>query len=112
MSSAFAASITVLPGATSTFLPSISRFSIGWNSHVRWHETLLVVDMVLEFGAEVADKALHRQRGGIAQRANRAPGDVIGHGQQEIEVLVPAFTTLYPVHDAPQPARAFAARRA
>ena len=45
MSSAFAASITVLPGGTCTFLPSISRFSMARprdrpkDARAPWRET-------------------------------------------------------------------------
>src|SRR6185295_15305574 len=107
--SRFAASITVLPGGTSTGLPSISSFSIElWL--IGRHKTMLVVDVVLEFVAEVLDEALHRQRSGVAQRADGAAGDVVGHRRQQVEVLVAALPVLDAVHDAPQPAGAFAAR--
>src|SRR5215831_10462187 len=104
MPSLCAASSTVLPGGTCTALPSISRFSIatgragppgrpkgapapwgetseasyGGVSSIRIHEAALVVDVVLEFVAEVLDEALHRQRSGIAQRADSSSSDVIG----------------------------------
>src|SRR5215468_8113885 len=111
MSSAFAASITVLPGATSTFLPSISRFSIGQASDVIRHQASLVIDVVLEFVAEVVDEALDRQRCGVAQRTDRASGDVVGNRDQQIEVFVTALAVLDAVDDAPQPSGSFAARR-
>ena len=80
--------------------------------HVGRHQALLVIDVVLEFVAEVLDEALHRQRRGIAQRADRASGDVVRHRHQQVEVLVPALAVLDPVHHPPEPARPFAARRA
>src|SRR6516165_11434340 len=138
MSSAFAASITVLPGATSTFLPSISRFSIDacppgrpkgtpapWGetseancggmssaSDVVRHQAALVIDVVLEFVPEMVDEALHGQRRGVAQRADRAPGDVVGDRNQEVEVFVTALAVLDSVDDAPEPPGPLAARRA
>src|SRR5260221_8559238 len=101
MPSWLAASITVAPCATSTCLPSTSIFSMddippklaslvspkgagaplgrpggrARRSYVGGHLALLVVDVVLEFVAEMLDEALHGQRGGIAQRADRAAGD-------------------------------------
>ena len=56
---------------TSTALPSISMFSMRTAAYVG-NEALLVVDVVLEFVAEVLDEALHRQRRGVAERADRA----------------------------------------
>src|SRR5215470_16067909 len=104
MSSAFAASITVLPGATCTFRPSISRLSIGRASDIVRHQAFLVIDVVLELVAEVVDEALHRKRRGVAERADRATGDVVGNRHQQVEILVAALALLDAIDDAPQPA--------
>src|SRR5215470_13103541 len=113
MSSLCAASITVLPPGTCTWRPSISRLTVVLiGSDVVRHEAALVVDVVLELVAEVLDEALHRQRRGVAERADRAAGDVVRDRQQQVEVFVAPLAMLDAVDDAPQPSRAFAARGA
>src|SRR5713226_1040262 len=108
-----AASITVRPLCTWTGLPSTSRLTvvIGTSDVVRY-QAALVIDVILELVAEVLDEALHRQRGGIAQCADRAAGNIVRDRHQHLEVLVPALAVLDPVDHAPQPSRALAARRA
>src|SRR4030095_1921624 len=111
MLSLFAASITVLPGGTCTALPSTSRFSIeGGVSNVVGHDALLVIDVMLEFVAEMLDEAPHRQRRRVAQRADRPALDVLRDRIQQIEILLSPLAVLDPVDDAPQPSGAFAAR--
>jgi hypothetical protein len=39
-------------------------------------------------------KLFDRQRGGVAQRAYGAAGDIVGHVNQQIEVFVPALAVL------------------
>src|SRR5512144_1089623 len=107
MSSSRAASITVLPLGTWTGLPSTSRFSMRCALHVGRDDARPVVDVMLELGAEVLDEALHRQRGGVAQRADGAPGDVVGDVVQHVEVRARALAVLDPVHHAVEPAGAF-----
>src|SRR2546421_10315947 len=111
MSSLCAASITVLPLATATALPSTSRFNI-LVSDIGRDQTLLVIDVVLELVAKMLDEALDRQRGGVSQRAYGAAGDVVGHGDQQVEVFVPALPVLDAVDYAPQPSGSLAAWRA
>src|SRR5512141_1636842 len=113
MPSWFAASITVLPGATCVALPSISMLScaIG-GSHVRGHEAPLVIDVILEFVAVVLDERANRHCGGIAERADRAALDIVRNRVQQVEIFVAALAVLDPVDHAPQPAGAFATRRA
>src|SRR5260370_31308423 len=104
-----AASITVLPLGTWTGLPSTSRLSISrLASNVGRNEALLVVDMGLELVAKMLDEALDRQRRGVAQRANRPPRNVGRHRNQQVEVFVPALTSLDAIDDAPHPARPLA----
>src|SRR4029077_6316647 len=112
MPSRFAASITVAPCATSTCLPSTSNLSIAARSDIWLHQAVLVVDVVLEFVAEMLDETLHRESSGIAQRADGASGDVVGHRVELVQILVATLAALDPVDHAPQPAGAFAARRA
>src|SRR6185437_16970885 len=111
MPSLFAASITVPPCGTCTARPSTSMLS-SLASDILRHEAVLVLDVVLEFGAEVLDEALHRQCGGVAERADRAAKDVVGDRRQDVQILGAARAVLDPVDHPPQPARAFAARRA
>src|SRR6267378_4710734 len=75
-------------------------------------EAPFVLDVVHELVAEVLDEALHRQRRGVAERADGAPGDVVGDVVEEREVLHAAEALLDAVHDAIQPAGALAAGRA
>src|SRR6476469_1907210 len=117
MPSLFAASMTVLPCGTCTARPSISMLSGGALirqpcSYVRLHDAALVLDVVLELAAEMFDEALDRQRRGVAQRADRAALDVVGDGRQHVDVLGPARAVLDAIDHSPQPAGAFAARRA
>src|ERR1700687_5903667 len=111
MSSLCAASITVLPLATVTGLPSTSRFSI-LVSDIGRDQALLVIDVMLKLVAEMLDEALDRQRGGVAQRTYGAAGDIVGHVKQQIEVFVPALTVLDAIDHAPQPSRPLPAWRA
>src|SRR6266567_1076735 len=111
MSSLCAASITVLPLGTATGLPSTSRFNI-LVSDIGRDQTLLVLDVVLELATKMLDEALDRQRGRVAQRADGASGDIVGHVNQQIEVFVPALTVLDAIDHAPQPSRPLPAWRA
>src|SRR6202171_3541969 len=111
MSSLCAASITVLPLASTTALPSTSRFNI-LVSDIAGNQTLLVIDVVLEFAAKMLDEALDRQCGGVSQRAYGAAGDVVGDGDQQVEVFVPALPVLDAIDHAPQPSGPLAAWRA
>src|SRR5262252_73855 len=118
----FAASITVAPLRTSVSLPSIVTLGMSGGLLLRkgrpgrvaglGREAALVVDVMLKLGPEMLDEALYRQRRRVAERADRAPGDVVGDVDQQVEVLVPALPVLDAVHHAIQPARAFAAGRA
>src|SRR5581483_5109938 len=123
MPSAFAASITVAPFCTSVSRPSIVTLGMGSGGPALRegrrgrvarlaHLATLVIDVVLELVAEMQDEALHRQRRGVAERADRSAGDVVGDVRQHVEVLVAAFAVLDAVDHAVEPARALAAGRA
>src|SRR5687768_18424177 len=75
-------------------------------------ETGLALNMENELVAEVLDEALHRQRRGVAERADSAPGDVVGDVVKELQVLHAALALLDAMHDAVEPAGALAAGRA
>src|SRR5580765_1587518 len=117
-----AASITVAPLRTSVSLPSMVSFGISGRRPVRQargggiaalrHHAALVIDVILEFRAEMLDEALHRQRRRVAQRADGASGDVVGDVHEEVEVLVLSLAVLDAVHHAVKPAGALATGRA
>src|SRR5688572_12765004 len=134
MPSWFVASITVAPWATSISFPSTVSFGTGFPSRGFGHvahdmglvagarpaplgfnravETCLFLDVVHELVAEMLDEALHRQRRGIAQRADGAARDVVGDVVEEREVFHAALAVLDAVHHAVEPAGALAAGRA
>src|SRR5258706_12821492 len=112
MPSLFVASMIVLLSGTSTGRPSISSFAMCVWSVLSVNEALAVVDVVLELVAKMLDEAFHRQRGGIAQRADRAAGDVVRHRIKFVEIFRTALPVLDAMDHAIQPAGAFAARRA
>src|SRR5215467_2721580 len=118
----FAASITVAPLRTSVSLPSMVTFGISGGLSLAkrrrgriprlGHHAALVIDVVLELAAEMLDEALHRQGGGVAERADGAPGDVVGDVDQQVEVLVLSLAVLDAVDHAVEPAGSLAAGRA
>src|SRR4029078_8126174 len=114
MPSLFAASSTVLPCGTCTARPSTSMLSncAVIALYVVRHEAALVLDVMRELAAEVLDEALHRQLGGIAERADRAALDVVGNGREHVEVLKPSRAVLDAAHRAQQPSGTLAPRRA
>src|ERR1700684_3171659 len=110
MPSLLVASMTVLPSGTSSFFPSISSSSMASSSSdVIGNQAFLVLDVMLELGTEMLDETFDRQRGGVAQCADGAAGDIVGDRIQHVEVLVLAFAVFDAVDHAIQPARALAA---
>src|SRR5215467_8423033 len=110
-----AACITMLPSGTWTFLPSrsISSMSVFWSrSDVLRHDARLLFDVVDELVAEVLDHRAHRHRGRVAQCADRAALDVVGHRVQQVDVAHLSLPVLDAVDHAPRPAGALTARRA
>src|SRR5258708_20873496 len=112
MPSLFVASMIMLLSGTSTVRPSISSFAMSVGSVLSVGQAFAVVDVELEFVAEMLDEAFHRQRRGVAQRADRAAGDVIGYGIQPGEVFGAALAVLHAMDHAVQPAGPLAAGRA
>ena len=53
-----------------------------------------MLDVVHEFVPVVLEEALHRQRRGVAQRADRAARDVVGHRVQRVEVFIAPLAVL------------------
>src|SRR5262245_33516789 len=107
--------MTMLPSVTSTFLPSssistICQFSPGSGLGGRLRD--VARDQGLELVAEMLDHGAHRHGRCIAERADGAALDVVGHGVQQVHVGGLALPPVDAVHHAPEPARALAARRA
>src|SRR5512138_3463040 len=71
-----------------------------------------VVDHVLELVAEVLEEALHRPRGGVAERADGVALDAARDVDQQLQVVPVALPGHDPADHAVHPAGAFAARRA
>src|SRR4051812_33654958 len=111
----------VLLSGTSTARPSISSFAMCVKSMCCGnqgqllrricflHHAISVVDVIFKLIAKMLDETLDRKRGGIAKRADRTTGDVIGDGIQLVEVFRTALPMLDPVDHAVQPAGAFTA---
>src|SRR3954464_13524112 len=110
----------MLPSATSTFWPSsVISIMLCLASSASGNRDLAVGgrqvrprDLRLELVAKVLDHGAHRHGRRVAERADGAALDVVGHGIEQVDVVRLAVTVLDAVHHAPQPARAFAAGRA
>src|SRR3546814_20117656 len=60
-------------------------------------------DAAFEFGAEVADQALDRPGGRVAQRADRVALDLLGDLEQRIDIAPLGVAGPQPSHHAPHP---------
>src|SRR5512135_2810856 len=101
----------VSPLSTCSARPSISILSVAI-VRFRSHHAALVFDVVLELAAEMFEKALHRHRCGIAQRADGMAADVPRHAVEQFQVLRPALSMLDAVDHPVHPAGSLATRRA
>src|SRR5471030_2167890 len=72
----------------------------------------LHLGVLLEFLAELGDEALGRPGAGLAEGADRAAGDLVGHALQEFAVLGAGVAVDHPGRDPLHPERALAAWRA
>jgi hypothetical protein len=63
------------------------------------YQTPFMLDVVDELVAKILDKTLDWKGSCLAQGADGAPGDVVRHRVQQIEILRPALTVLDAVHD-------------
>src|SRR6056297_3913380 len=72
----------------------------------------LVLDHVFEFVAEVFQEALHRPRGGVAQRADGVSLDLVGHVEEPVQIARRRLALEHAGQHAVQPARALPAGRA
>ena len=69
-------------------------------------------DAVFDLVAEVAEQALDRPGGRVAQAADRVALDLAGHVEQQVDLGHLGLAGDHPLHHPPHPAGAFAARRA
>src|SRR5690606_5786895 len=104
---------TVEPAGTSISTPSMVSLGIQRSLSISRRPLQPgLLDAALQLRAEMADQALHRPGGGIAQRADGVAFDLLGDVVQKVDLgeLGPALAD--PGQHAPQPARTLAARRA
>src|SRR3954453_7124690 len=71
-----------------------------------------LVDVRLELAAELAQVALHRIDGEVAERAQRPPQDARADALDQVEIRVLATAVLDLLQELDEPARALATRRA
>src|SRR5215212_3009161 len=81
-------------------------------SDVIRYQTLLVLDVVLEFVPVVLDERAHRHRRCVSQRADRTPLNVVRDIVEQIQILGLAAAVLDAIHHTVEPTGAFAAGRA
>src|SRR3954471_917320 len=76
------------------------------------HSALPLDDAPLELGAEVADQALDRPGGGVAERADGVALDLLGDVEQFVDLADLGIADPQFLHHPPHPAGALAARGA
>src|SRR5437870_83070 len=72
----------------------------------------ILFDAPLEFGAEVANEALHRPGGTVGQGADRMALDLLRDVVEHVDLGDRGISGDHPLHDTPYPAETLAARRA
>src|SRR5574344_2866773 len=103
----------MLPGATSTFLPSSSISTICLSHSGSGCVGLRRrCNLGFELGTEMFDHGTHRHSCRITQRTNRAPHDVQCHFIQQCQIFWTALAMVDTFHHTPQPASTFTAWRA
>lgn len=68
-----------------------------------------MLDIVLELMSEMLGKTAHGENRCVGQRANRAAGHIVADGVEQFQIFGFAFAAGDAVHDAVEPAGAFAA---
>ena len=68
-----------------------------------------MLDVMLKLGTEMFGKTAHGEHGGVGERANRAAGHVVADRVEQFQIFGFAFAAGDAVHDAVEPAGAFAA---
>src|SRR5215472_1992246 len=103
---------TVVPGGTSTWTPLTVSFGISSSRRPPRRGLAVLPDPPLHLRPEMADQALHRPSGGVAQSADGVSLDLEGDVEQHVDLGDFRLTLHHPLHHAPHPAGAFATRRA
>eukprot|EP00166_Cyanidium_caldarium_P004359 ctg_459.g152 len=78
--------------------------------HRRRRLRLILPDASFHLGPKVPDQSLHRPGGGIGQRADAVPLDVLAGLPQHVDLGHARLPALHTLHDAPQPAGALTTR--
>src|SRR5690625_4132464 len=91
---------------------AVSRHSYDDLGALAGHHGIAVLDIVFEFFAEVAQKALYGPGCGLAEGANGVPLDLRGYRTQHIKIFHAPLAGHDAVNHAVHPAGAFATRRA
>ena len=81
-------------------------------SNVGTDHTGLVLHVVFKFVTEMLEHAAHRQSRCVTQSANGAAHDAARHTVKHVQITGTAMAVFNSVDHAPQPTRAFTARRA
>src|SRR5512141_3026237 len=96
---------------TSSWL--MSRSSLGSRrAAARLDEAVGVLGVMFELVPVMADEALHRPRGSVAERADGVALDLVGDVDEHVDIGLPALPRQNPLERAFQPAGAFTARSA
>src|SRR6185312_8264821 len=100
-----------MPAGTSISIPSMVIFGMG-SLLLGCLARAMVADAALDFGSEMADQALDRPSGRIAQSADGVAFDLLGDVQQQVDLADLRLAAHHALHHAIHPAGALAARRA
>src|SRR5512139_4339092 len=106
------APLRALTGTPSTSMLTRSSLIPSCRAAARLDDAVAVLDVMLELVPEVSDEALHRPRGGVAERADGVPFDLVGDVDEHVDVGHAALPRQDPLQRAVEPSRAFAAGRA
>src|SRR5258707_15080233 len=101
---------TVMPGSTSICRPSIVSFGM-LVPLLRRLRLPIGRHAGLHLRAEMADQALDRPGGGVAQRADRVALDLAGDLLEKVDLRRRRIAFDHPLHHPPHPAGALAAGR-
>src|SRR5215510_12379447 len=100
-----------MPAGTSISTPSMVIFGMG-SLLLRSLVGAVVADAPFDLGTEMADQALDRPGGRIAQGADGVAFDLFGDVEQHVDLAQFGLALHHALHHAVHPAGALAARRA
>src|SRR4030095_14143262 len=102
---------TVMPAGTSISIPSMVIFGMG-SLLFGCRAGAIVADAALDLGTEMAEQALDRPCGRVAQGADSVAFDLLGDVEQQVDLADLGLAAHHALHHAIHPAGALAARRA